>query len=96
MISKNVSFSVVLAVLLSAPVVAFMPSNRPSHVAAKKSSLSMSAALIVQNKGGGHGELGTFLPHNYPMPFPYWQHYQFSHVLSSRRISARKEPSVQL
>lgn len=23
------------------------------------SSLSMSAALIVQNKGGGHGELGT-------------------------------------
>lgn len=24
----------------------------------KSSSLSMSAALIVQNKGGGHGELG--------------------------------------
>lgn len=23
-----------------------------------RSSLSMSAALIVQNKGGGHGELG--------------------------------------
>ena len=24
----------------------------------KTSSLSMSSALIVQNKGGGHGELG--------------------------------------
>lgn len=59
MMSKNVSFSAVMAVLLSAPAAAFMPSSRPSHIAARKSSLSMSAALIVQNKGGGHGELGT-------------------------------------
>jgi len=38
---------------------AFAPSNLPFHrTAASSSSLSMSAALIVQNKGGGHGELG--------------------------------------
>lgn len=57
MMSKNVSFSAIMATLLSAPAAAFMPS-RPSHATARKSSLSMSAALIVQNKGGGHGELG--------------------------------------
>ncbi len=56
--SKNTNIAAVLAVLLSGSASAFAPSNRPSHVAARKSSLSMSAALIVQNKGGGHGELG--------------------------------------
>ena len=30
----------------------------PLRAARTKSSLSMSSALIVQNKGGGHGELG--------------------------------------
>jgi hypothetical protein len=54
MMSRNLSFSAVLAVLLSTPAAAFAPSSR----LARKSSLSMSAALIVQNKGGGHGELG--------------------------------------
>mmetsp|Transcript_20889 Transcript_20889/g.31378 ORF Transcript_20889/g.31378 Transcript_20889/m.31378 type:complete len:403 (-) Transcript_20889:318-1526(-) len=58
MMSKNTNFAAILAVLLSGPASAFAPSNRPSHAAARKSSLSMSAALIVQNKGGGHGELG--------------------------------------
>jgi hypothetical protein len=58
MMSRNVSLSAILATLLAAPAAAFMPSSRPSHSAATKSSLSMSAALIVQNKGGGHGELG--------------------------------------
>ena len=67
MMSKNVSFSAVMAVLLSAPAAAFMPSSRPSHSAVRKSSLSMSAALIVQNKGGGHGELGTLFI-SYPRP----------------------------
>ena len=54
--SSNIA---VIAALLACPASAFIPSNRPSHAAARKSSLSMSAALIVQNKGGGHGELGT-------------------------------------
>jgi len=61
---KNVSFSALMAVLLASDATAFMPSSRPSHATAaskasfSSSSLSMSAALIVQNKGGGHGELG--------------------------------------
>ena len=58
MMTKSVAFSALMAAVLSAPAVAFMPSSRPSHAAARKSSLSMSSALIVQNKGGGHGELG--------------------------------------
>lgn len=50
-------------VLLASDASAFMPSSRPSHAASKASSsaLSMSAALIVQNKGGGHGEIGTLV-----------------------------------
>ncbi len=58
MMCRSVSFSAILAVLLASPAAAFMPTSRPFHSAATKSSLSMSAALIVQNKGGGHGELG--------------------------------------
>jgi nucleoside-diphosphate-sugar epimerase len=57
--------NVVLAALLSGVAsAAFVGSNtniRHSTVAASsesRTSLSMSAALIVQNKGGGHGELG--------------------------------------
>ena len=57
------SYAAVMALFLSGSVVAFMPSSRPSHSAARKSSLSMSAALIVQNKGGGHGEIGKFILH---------------------------------
>ena len=56
MIPKSVA---VVSFLLAAPSAAFVPSSRPSRAAARKSSLNMSAALIVQNKGGGHGELGT-------------------------------------
>lgn len=58
MMFKITSFAVVLTALHSGSVFAFAPSNRPYHAAARKSSLSMSAALIVQNKGGGHGEIG--------------------------------------
>lgn len=58
------SYAAVMALFLSGSVVAFMPSSRPSHSAARKSSLSMSAALIVQNKGGGHGEIGFQLAKN--------------------------------
>ncbi|CAB9528068.1 NAD dependent epimerase/dehydratase family [Seminavis robusta] len=51
-----------LVLLVSASVLlstghAFTPVSR-SGVRSGKSSLCMSAALIVQNKGGGHGELG--------------------------------------
>jgi hypothetical protein len=46
--------------LLSSPALGFAP-NHGSHFQ-RTSSLSMSAnALIVQNKGGGHGELGTYV-----------------------------------
>jgi nucleoside-diphosphate-sugar epimerase len=62
MMSKSIDFAAVLAVLLSGSASAFAPSNRSSHAASAavrgETSLSMSAALIVQNKGGGHGELG--------------------------------------
>jgi hypothetical protein len=47
------------AVALLSCVYGFAPSSR--YNARRGSSLSMSAALIVQNKGGGHGELGTLL-----------------------------------
>lgn len=54
------SSSIALGLLLaSASTSAFTLSNRPSSShAATKTALSMSSALIVQNKGGGHGELG--------------------------------------
>jgi nucleoside-diphosphate-sugar epimerase len=54
----------VSAALLSTGVSAFSPSFRPNAGVRSKSSLSMSAALIVQNKGGGHGELGFQLAKN--------------------------------
>jgi hypothetical protein len=60
-VAKMVQFCfLVSAALLSstAGVSAFTPSFRPNAGIRSKSSLSMSAALIVQNKGGGHGELG--------------------------------------
>lgn len=40
---------------------AFAPSTPLRSSAARTSNLHMSAALIVQNKGGGHGELGKYL-----------------------------------
>jgi hypothetical protein len=51
-----------VAGLLSATVSGFVPNLR--SFVRSKSSLSMSAALIVQNKGGGHGELGYQLANN--------------------------------
>eukprot|EP00978_Attheya_sp_CCMP212_P038859 scaffold196787_cov28-Attheya_sp.AAC.1 len=58
--------NVVLVALLSGVAsAAFVGSNTFRHSTAaaasseSRTSLSMSAALIVQNKGGGHGELGT-------------------------------------
>lgn len=51
--------SVVVAILALcvSPTRAFMPSST-RQAASRRSFLSMSSALIVQNKGGGHGELG--------------------------------------
>jgi len=50
--------SVVVLALVSG-VEAFAPSNPLKTHVTSTSNLHMSAALIVQNKGGGHGELGT-------------------------------------
>jgi hypothetical protein len=47
--------------LLSAGVSAFTPSYRSNAGVRSKTDLHMSAALIVQNKGGGHGELGELM-----------------------------------
>jgi len=60
MIFSRSTLSTVTAVaaILSSTTTAFAPSNLPFHHAVSSSALSMSAALIVQNKGGGHGELG--------------------------------------
>jgi hypothetical protein len=57
---KIINATSALAILLTGSTNAFVPSNKPFHASARKSSLSMSAALIVQNKGGGHGEIGEF------------------------------------
>jgi hypothetical protein len=48
----------VSAVFLCVSTSAFAPNYRGNVGFQSKTSLSMSAALIVQNKGGGHGELG--------------------------------------
>lgn len=50
-------FSLAIAVLVSSPLGAHSFNVSPKSVRVR-SSLSMSSALIVQNKGGGHGELG--------------------------------------
>lgn len=61
---STLSTATTVAVIVSGcsmTTMAFAPSNLPfHHTAASSSSLSMSAALIVQNKGGGHGELGGY------------------------------------
>lgn len=44
---------------LVAGVGAFTPVSPLKGHVASTSNLHMSAALIIQNKGGGHGELGT-------------------------------------
>jgi len=57
-------FTVCVATLLSAfSASAFVPAGRPFGRSGT-TSLDMSAALIVQNKGGGHGELGYQLAKN--------------------------------
>lgn len=49
------------ALVLVTGVGAFAPANKlKSNNVRSTSNLQMSAALIVQNKGGGHGELGKF------------------------------------
>ena len=58
--NRALTFALTLASALNGPALAFAPSNKCSHVSGPKTALSMSAALIVQNKGGGHGELGRF------------------------------------
>lgn len=50
------NFALISATLLVNNAQAFAPS-KPAALH-PSTSLSMSAALIVQNKGGGHGELG--------------------------------------
>jgi len=66
MMTKATSLTAILAALLASSSDAFIGSNRVSNAASTKasSSLYMSAALIVQNKGGGHGELGFQLAKN--------------------------------
>jgi hypothetical protein len=59
---KMIARAALVTGLLSATVSGFVP-NHESFVRTK-SSLSMSAALIVQNRGGGHGELGYQLAKN--------------------------------
>ena len=49
---------IALAVALEVGVEAFAPADPLKNHVRSTSSLQMSAALIVQNKGGGHGELG--------------------------------------
>jgi len=67
---KAICFAAFLAVLSTTTTNAFVANNRLSTAATKAatrsslSSLHMSAALIVQNKGGGHGELGFQLAKN--------------------------------
>lgn len=64
MVSKVTYIQAVTAILFSVNhASAFLPSHVPSRGTrvSGKSSLHMSAALIVQNKGGGHGELGKNL-----------------------------------
>lgn len=53
-------FKLALAVLiLSQTALGFAPSNSRCHATTRsRTSLCMSSAIIVQNKGGGHGELG--------------------------------------
>ena len=59
---KMIQFRTLLsAILYSGVVSAFTSPFRTNVGTRSKSSLSMSAALIVQNKGGGHGELGKYL-----------------------------------
>lgn len=47
-----------LLLVASQSACAFVAQNDGRRTGMSSSSLSMSAALIVQNKGGGHGELG--------------------------------------
>jgi len=52
------SVTVLLAAGLLGSATAFVPKNLGGSVRTDGVSLSMAKALIVQNKGGGHGELG--------------------------------------
>ena len=56
-------FSQVLATatLFLSPTFAFTSSYSRHGSLRSETNLHMSAALIVQNKGGGHGELGRYL-----------------------------------
>ena len=58
MFDSRVLFS---AALLASGASSFTPSLRSNAGQRSKTNLHMSAALIVQNKGGGHGELGKCL-----------------------------------
>eukprot|EP00568_Trieres_chinensis_P006629 CAMPEP_0183291060 /NCGR_PEP_ID=MMETSP0160_2-20130417/618_1 /TAXON_ID=2839 ORGANISM="Odontella Sinensis, Strain Grunow 1884" /NCGR_SAMPLE_ID=MMETSP0160_2 /ASSEMBLY_ACC=CAM_ASM_000250 /LENGTH=378 /DNA_ID=CAMNT_0025451813 /DNA_START=57 /DNA_END=1193 /DNA_ORIENTATION=- len=66
-VTRSAPFAALAAVLLLSSgggADAFAPSKASSFALRRGSSLSMSAALIVQNKGGGHGELGYQLAKN--------------------------------
>jgi len=53
--------SLAIVLYLFAGAVAFVPSTPVKSHVARSSNLHMSSALIIQNKGGGHGELGKCL-----------------------------------
>ena len=59
MTTTMISRAAIVVGLLSVSVTGFAPSHQ--SYARVRSSLSMSSALIVQNKGGGHGELGKIV-----------------------------------
>lgn len=58
------AIAVLLATGASASAFSFRAAAPTTTVSRPRTSLSMSAALIVQNKGGGHGELGFQLAKN--------------------------------
>ena len=59
------AIAILLATGASTSAFSFRGSLPTHHVTSRpQTSLSMSAALIVQNKGGGHGELGFQLAKN--------------------------------
>jgi len=54
-----ISVVLVAAILLARNVAAFTPTSG-SSVRSGATNLCMRNALIIQNKGGGHGELGMY------------------------------------
>ena len=61
---SSLKIAVLLATGASTYAFSFRGATTSSSISRPRTSLSMSSALIVQNKGGGHGELGFQLAKN--------------------------------